>query len=136
MRDDNSVSINAIFVNSYTGAGASAGSWHLLDVTTLGIPITAKAVFLVGILIITHGITDVLCDLSLALRAYGDPLNPGNYIGQTIERWVGGGQRSTMSSWVPVKQGKFEYYWSRSTFDQWPTSCAYGINLSAQAYID
>lgn len=136
VRDDNSKSPIAIFINSYTDAGPLAGNWYSIDVTTLGIPKTAKSVFLSGILIITHGTTPGLCDLTVAFRAPGDSLDPGNYIGQTIEPWVGGGSRSTMSTWAPVKNGLVEFQWNRSTSGLWPLNCSYGINLSAQAYVE
>lgn len=136
VRDDNSVTPNAVFINSYTPVGPAAGAWVTIDVSSLGIPPTAKSVFLSGILIVTHGTNSVTCDLTISFRAPGNSMTAGNYIGQAIEAAVGGGQRSTMSTWAPVKDGKIEFQWNRNTFANWPTDCAYGINLSAQAYVD
>lgn len=124
-----------IFVNSYTGAGPKDGLWVSVDLKPFGVTRDAKAAFLSGVLIITHGRAAQICDLSIALRAPGSDLDGGNYIGQTIETQPGGGQRSTMSTWVPLVDGVFEAQWRRSTVDQWPASCAYGINLSLQAWI-
>lgn len=135
VRNDNSKAPIAVFVNSYTPAGPGAGQWVSIDTAPMGIPADAKAVFLSGVLIITHGTTQQTCDLQVSLRAPGDQLNAGNYIGQTIEASVGNGMRSNMSSWVPVKNGHFEFWWYRSTYGQWPSECAYGINLSLQQYI-
>lgn len=135
VRDDNTTAVNAIFVNSHTGYGGVDREWHEVNVVPLGVPADAKAVFLAGILIITHGTTEETADLTIALRAKGDALNPGNYIGQTTEPHVGGGQRSNMAAWVPLRDGKFEYYWTRSTQGQWPANSSYGINLSLQAYV-
>lgn len=135
VRTDNTNAVNALFVNTYTETSPSDGKWTTIDVTALGVPANAKAVTLTGILIITHGMTPELCDLHIAIRAVGDDLHPGNYIGQVEETSVTGGQRSTMSTLVPLREGKFEYYWTRSTQGNWPNHCSYGINLSLQGYI-
>lgn len=135
VRNDNSKTPNCIFVNTYTGTGPAPGVWHEIDVTLLGVPEDAKAVFLSGILIITHGTTVETGNLTVSLRRYGDTLNPGNYIGQSIECAVGSGQRSNMSSWVPLNGGRFEFQWNRGTQGQWPEHCSYGINLALQQYV-
>lgn len=136
VRDDNAKTPIAIFVNSNTPYGPMAGSWIDLDVTQFQVPATAKSVFLSGILIITHGTTAAYCDMSLLFRAPGDLIDAGNYIAQVFEPWIGGGQRSTMASWAPVKNGKTQFQWNRSTQGFWPDYCSYGINLTAQAYVD
>lgn len=126
----------AVFVNSYTYAGPPAGQWTTIDATDIGVPSSAKAVFLGGILIITHGTNYATCSLTLTMRNAGSMLLSGNYQAQSVEAHVGGGQRSTMAQWVPLNRGKFEIYWSRSTAGQWPLDCAYGMNLTVQAYVD
>lgn len=135
VRDDNSKVPIALFVNTYTNYGPAESTWNKINITTLGIPADAKSVFLSGILIITHGTTVQTCDITIAFRAPGDELAPGNYIGQTIEAAVGSGQRSNMSTWAPVRNSEIEFYWKRSTQGQWPSECAYGVNLSAQSYL-
>lgn len=122
------------FVNSYSGHGGQAGVWQRIDLKPMGVPADAKAAFLSGVLIITHGAKVVTCDLQLALRGPGSNLDAGNYIGQTIEAKPENGMRSNMSSWVPLVDGAFELMWSRSTYGQWPADCAYGVNLSLQAW--
>lgn len=62
-------------------------------------------------------------------------MDAGNYIGQTVEASIANGQRSTMSTWCPVSNGKIEYQWRRSTTGDWPDHCSYGINLSAQSFV-
>ncbi len=135
VRDDHPKAPIAIFINSYTSYGPMNGSWQQLNVSALGIPSEAKAVFLSGLLIITHGTMAESCDLTISFRAPGNDLDAGNYMGQTVETAIGGGQRSTMATWTPIKDGKIEFQWNRSTFGQWPTSCSYGINLSAQSFL-
>ena len=98
-------------------------------------PTGVKSVFLTGLIIITHGTTAATCDLTFAVRAPGDTLAAGNYICQTVEAHVGGGQRSGCSTWAPVVNDEIEFQWNRNTFTAYPAGCAYGINLSAQAYI-
>lgn len=135
IRDDNSKAPIALFINSYTNTGPASGVWHRITLSSMGIPSDAKGVFLSGILIITHGTTTQTCDLTISFRAPGDTLDAGNYIGQTIEAITGSGQRSNMSTWAPARDGEIEFQWRKNTSGQWPSECAYGINLSAQAYI-
>ena len=135
VRDDNSKAPIAIFINSYTGDGQVRGVWHRVQVSSLGIPSSAKAVFLSGLLIITHGYATQTCDLTIAFRAPGDILSAGNYIGQTLEAITGSGQRSNMSTWTPVVNGEIEFQWNANTTGQYPDECSYGINLSAQSYV-
>lgn len=123
-----------IFINSYTYTGPSPGGWIQIDLKPYGVTADAKAAFLGGILIITHGTSQQTCDLTVSLRAPGSTLAAGNYVGQTVESHVGGGQRSNMSAWVPLVNGIFEFQWNRNTFGQWPQECSYGINLSLQAW--
>ena len=135
VRDDNSKSPIAIFVNTYAGIGVANGVWTRVKVADWGIPADAKSVFLAGLLIITHGTTAQTCNITITFRAPDNTLTAGNYIGQTIEAATGGGQRSNMATWTPVKNGEIEFLWQRGTTGQWPTECAYAINLSAQSYV-
>lgn len=125
----------AIFANSYTQAGPPAGVWTPVYVEQHGVPGDAIAVYLSGILIITHGTTAETADLTVAFRACGNDLPAAAYSGQVVEAHVGGGQRSGVSTWVPLSGACFEWQWNRSTSGTWPTNSAYGINLSMQAYV-
>jgi len=141
-RDDNSKAMQAVFSNNYTGAGTPFNQWVTIDVTTLCdgvgscLPANTKQIFAAGILIITHGTTNEACDLNFSARAYGDTLNEGNSICQAIEPFLQGGQRSGCSTWIPVRDGKFEVYQKTNTPGTWPTHCSYGVNLVVQAYVD
>lgn len=137
-RTDNSKTPTAVFLNTYTGDGVAQfppDTWVTVDCVPLGIPVTAVAVFLCGLLIITHGLTDETADLWIAFRAPGDTLAPGNYTGQVIEAAVGNGQRTNLSTWIPLVGGKFQLYWHRSTTGAYPANSAYAINLAAQLYL-
>lgn len=145
-RNDNAYGRGDVFANTATGthrpASCGAGVWCTIDVADYGVPSDAKAVFLSGILIITHGLTAETADLLVGFRAYGDvsPIAelpyPGGvwYIAQSVEAAVGSGQRSTMSTWVPVRDGKFQFTYSKATGGAYPTNSAYGINLTIQAW--
>lgn len=135
---DNSKRPSVLFTNTIASQyHPPANVWYTVDVTRWGVPSDALAVFLSGMLIITHGTREETCNLTLALRAPGSNLDSGNYSGQVIEAHVGGGQRSTFSSWVPVKSGRFEWSWNTSqwTGENWPAECSYGLNMSLQAYL-
>lgn len=135
VRTDNPKTPSVFFVNTATPVGPAAATWHQIDVTTLGIPKDAKSVDVGGILIITHGSTVEICNLTVALRAAGDTLDPLNYVFQTIEADVTGGQRDSAYATVPVSNGIFEIQWLRTpTTGSYPTTCAFGINLAAQRY--
>lgn len=133
---DAGASRTAIFVNTHTGMGGQPNTWQRVDLKPFGVPADAMAVQVTGFLIITHGSTPETADLSVALRRPGaEAVSCANYQGQTVEAHVGGGQRSNMSTWVPVANGELEFCYRRSTQGQWPTSSAYGVNLSVQAWV-
>lgn len=122
-----------IFVNSYTEVGPVSGEWHTVDMSDC-LPEDAKAINLVGILIITHGLSIETANMQLYFRTYGDT---GEYLytGQVCEASVYDGQRSPLSVWIPLsKDKKFQFLWTRSNSGQWPTWSAYGINLSLNAW--
>jgi hypothetical protein len=121
---------HAVFVNSYTGSGPAENAWALIDLKPWGIEADAKWVMLSGILIITHGTVNEIANLEVAFRKPGDlSVTPDMYCGQCCETSQSGGQRSTMSTVVPLLNGCVEMYWSRSAPGTWPEHPAYGINL-------
>lgn len=139
---DNSKEPIAVFFNTYTGecnpqSLCADSEWVDVDVSDV-IPEDAGAIFLSGLLIITHGITNETCHMTISFRAPSSDFEEsqyGSYLGQVVEAHIGGGQRSGFSSWVPIEHGIFQMKWARNTYSQWPHSCAYGINLTLQAYV-
>ncbi len=93
------------------------------------IPEDTIAVFLSGMLIITHPGGIITCDLWANFRAPGGDLFEGSYQMQTIEAVAGSGSRSTASVMVPVVDRRFEFYWNHTQ------GCPSAINLSLQAYV-
>lgn len=125
-----------VFFNSYTGEGLAKfpeNEWTTVDVGGI-IPLSIKAIYLSGLLIITHGTSEQTCDLTLAYRNQGDSVDYP-YTAQTIETAVSGGQRTPHSIWIPIQDGKFQIKWRRSTAGNWPENCAYGINLKLAGYL-
>lgn len=119
--------------------GLPSGEWHTVDFTAQpwGIPIDAKVVMLVGVLIITHGTTAETADLQLVFRAPGDErvaCSASNLIGQAVEASVGNGQRTNLTTWVPLVGGKTQFCWILSTKGLWPTHSSYAVNMSVQAW--
>jgi hypothetical protein len=130
------VQFPVIFVNSHTGEGLKKfpeNEWATVDVSGI-VPPATKAVYLSGLLIITHGTVPEVCDLTLAYRNYEDGTDY-TYVAQTIATELNGGQRTPHSIWIPVREGNFEMKWRRSTVGDWPEHCAYGINLNLVAYL-
>lgn len=111
-----------------------SGVWHTVDLKPLGVTADAQAAFLSGILIITRGTTSETADITVAFRRPGDGTPCTKYLGQAVEAHSGGGQRSPISSWVPLDDGKFEFCYRIMTPGSWPTNSAYGINMSLQAW--
>ena len=108
----------------------TVGQWVTVDMTQWGVPANALAVFLTGLLIITHGTTAETADIEIGFRASGDTTAlPGQYALQCIEAAIGGGQRSPCSLWVPLANGKFDYIVTLFTGGNWPTNSAYGANF-------
>ena len=122
-----------LFLNTYTGDGISKypmGQWNSVDVSEY-VPYNATSIFLSGILVITHGTTSECADLRVYFRKPGSKRYA---FGQAIEASIENGQRSTYSTWVPIEDGKFEFYWWVPVLSTWPTYSAYAINLLMEAY--
>lgn len=122
-----------LFINTYTGDGISTypmGKWNSIDVSEY-VSDNATAIFLSGILIITHGVTPECADLRVYFRKPGSSRHA---FGQVIEASIANGQRSTYSTWVPIENGIFEFQWWVPVLSIWPTYSAYGINLLMESY--
>ena len=131
--DKEEKALRVIFVNSYTEVGPKDNEWHVVNVSHL-VPEDAKAIFLVGILLITHGSCLEIANLQLYFRPHGSDENV-SYIVQIIEASLDGGQRVPFSIWLPLSEDKkFEFKWTRTNPGQWPHWSAYGINLSINAW--
>lgn len=143
VRDNNSKRPVAIFMNTVAPASSwvprymQPNYWHTLDLTNDPwlVPLDAKAIFLSGIMIISHGTDQGTADTWATFRAPGDDLPHDSYQIQAIEADVSAGQRSTCALWVPVKEGKVEFYWHHNQTSSYPQGSAVGMNLSLQAYI-
>lgn len=130
---------NVVYVGTHLGEDnygtQGADQWHLVDLKPYGVSSDAISAFLSGVLIITHGITPETADMRIVFRRPGDlSCSTEAMIGQVIEGAIGGGQRSTMATWVPLEDGCFAYSYSLSTPGDWPVNSGYGVNLSLQAW--
>lgn len=140
VRNDASVTRGDIFVNTHTGKHVPedcvAGKWCTVEIGRFGLPADAKAVFLAGLLIITHGESAETADLNIAFRPYSTEDSPADegYIGQATETVPAGGVRSGLASWVAVRDGKFQFKYGKSTEGDWPAHSSYGLNLTIQAW--
>lgn len=111
------------------------GTWYIVDLAPFGVAADAKAAFLSGLLIITHGTTPETADLHITFARPDDAVaNCSKYIGQAIEPFVGGGQRSNMATWVPLVGGKFKFCFNTATGGTSPANSAYAVNLTLQAW--
>lgn len=123
-----------IFLNTYTGTGATRNTWTKVDMTGI-VPSGTKAIRLDGILIITHGTTSETADLMVHFRKPNETYEY-NYIMQTIEASTLNGQRSNAGTWIALDENMcFEYKWNSQTLGQYPTYSAYGLNLTLTAYM-
>lgn len=93
------------------------------------LPEDTKAIFLSGLVVITHPGGSVTCDLWANFRAPGSTLPHDSYQMQTIEAISGSGVRSNAAAWVPVVNRQFQIYWHHTP------GCPSLINLSLQAYV-
>ena len=129
------------FANVYIPQGCAPGRWCLVDISA-EVGADAKAAFLAGPLIITGGNVNEMANITVSFREPGNteacpvPQIPAcvPYIGQTINTLAGSGQRSSFASWVPLKSGQFEVFWTVSTSGVYPATAAYGMNLTLQAW--
>jgi hypothetical protein len=117
--------------------GAQPGSWVTVDLKPWGVGANAVAAFLTGILIITGGnVADVIADMTITFARPSDTdINPARYIGQCALQGIGG-QRSGISTWVPLENGCFNFmYTVASEAAGWPTGASYGVNMTPQIWI-
>src|SRR6476659_4609493 len=105
---DNAHDPVCFYVQTHTLASSPAPNvWHTISVKDFGVPEDAKAVFLAGILIITHGYAQETGNLTVSLRAFGSTMRDDKYVMQTLAALQGQGERSNAASWCPVHEGKF-----------------------------
>lgn len=124
---------DVICINSYLEKGQKAAQWHEVDVSSM-VGENAKAVNLVGKLVITHGNNQETADLHLHFRRAGNFENC-RYAAQIIEASSKNGQRSNLSIWVPLSEDKkFEFMWTRTNPGQYPDWSSYGIYLDLNAW--
>lgn len=124
-----------IFLNTYTGVGATRNTWTTVDLSEI-VPSGTKSVCLDGILIITHGTSSETADLMVHFRKPSETYEYG-YIMQTVETAVGSGQRSNASVWVSLDENRcFQYKWNTQyPVNSYPSYSSYGLNLTLTAYI-
>lgn len=120
-------------VTPYNGRIFTRQAWTRIDLSGV-IPPDAKAVFLQGILIITHGQSPEIADLAVNLKPPSSPENPENYEGQVCEADISGGQRSPFAAWVGVEDGKFDFWWKTNSNGPHPQWSSFGVSLTLQAF--
>lgn len=109
------------------------GQWHRVTLPS-SVPADVRAVFLSGLLIITHpsdanGVRlPIICNVTGTVRAPGSSLHEGNYQLQAITTATADGVRSNAATWVPVVDRTFEFFYTMTP------GCPTLINLSLQAY--
>lgn len=111
----------------------SESQWHIVDVSAM-VPPDTQAVFVNGLLVLTHGAAPGNCDMQLFFRRLGETYEP-NYIGQITAGGVQETPRQTIFTIVPVEAGKFEFKWIRNTPGTWPEQCSYGVHLGVVGYV-
>lgn len=100
------------------------------------VPENAKAIFLVGRLIVSNGHVAQTGSMTLAFRRKGESreFQPPH---QACVCSVPECARSGVSVWVPLDENKeFEFKWTRSSFGPWPENPAYGMSLSLNAWAE
>lgn len=120
----------------------SAGQWHTIDLTPVGVPVEAVAVVLSGILIITDGSNSFDTGVGVGFRKPGTTRAVGNYVMQACAIGPSGGARSNGQAVVPCTNGCIDWFWYRGNSNgewpanplaaQWPTGASYGFNLTIQ----
>lgn len=126
----------AIYFNTNdttTLAAMAENVWHVVDVSAI-VPSGTQAVFINGILVLTHGAAPGNCDMQIFFRRFGEVFEP-NYIGQITAGGLQETPRQPFFTIVPVEVGKFEFKWIRNTSGTWPEQCSYGLHLGVVGYV-
>jgi hypothetical protein len=130
----------AIFMNSMNAANfippniGGQNQWHRIDLKPLGVSADAKSAFLCGLLVITHGTNPQEGQVTCSFKSPSSTMHHANYMGQSIESHIGGGQRSNIATWCPLENGEFDFSYNWIGDGLWSANCSYGINLSLQAW--
>lgn len=131
---------NAVYIQTHGAPGTNEGPQTpnvpiTIDLRPFGVADDAKAAFLSGILVITHGNASELAEVRVTFAADdGSPFDCSRYLGQAGEASIGNGIRSNMATWVPLTGGKFRLCYYIGTPGNWPANSSYAINLSVQAW--
>jgi hypothetical protein len=103
-------------------------AWHAIDLKPYGVASDAVAAFVPYMEIVTSGSAgeSVTPQMTVSIRAFGDSVaDPAFYALQIITpsaRLPGG-------IWVPLNDGKFEFYYTVNTDCCWPTHPSFQINI-------
>lgn len=135
-----------IFINSgWPEYVAPANQWVTINWAQFGVPNDAIAADIGGNLSITHGSKQPgLCYETVTFDVEGSPVDPGNFILESIDIFPQSGQREGVFVRVPILNGQTRFMWRRGTtsgsypdgtIGVWPDDCAYGVNLSIEGYI-
>jgi hypothetical protein len=113
------------------------------NLASIGVGPNAKAGLFNGILVITSGSAVEISDLAVVFRVPGDTsvtCDVPNFVGQTLFEVpaIGmiGGQRTNMSSIVPIVNQTVEWCWFISPGGAYGLHAAYAVNLSLQAWFE
>lgn len=111
-------------------------TWTTLDLTRLGVPRDARAVFLHTLAIITHGSQAEVVGGTFQFRRPGTFDSAGWYHSQVCEAAVGGGQRTNDAIFAPCENGFIDVYWSpqRAVQANWPTGSSVGLSIAVNAW--
>ncbi len=120
----------AVFMSSQT-ASPSFGMAQTVNLSHIAPP-NAKAVNLTGLLIVTHGNAPELCDLKVWFRPSAD-YRWGDYMGQAIEPFNGGGERVNHSITIPLVNNSFQI-WVDPLGPGWPSRCSYAVNYKVNEW--
>lgn len=123
-----------VFRGTTYDEGPSSDTWNRLDLKPHGVPADAKAVLITGMLIITHGTTPQVANITITFKPPTEPGDPLKYIGQATEGNIGGGQRTNLTAWVAVDNGEIDYAYSFVAPTGHPNYAAYGINMHVDGY--
>ena len=124
-------------------------AWISVDATDYGVPVDAVAVFVQGVMAITHGLTPQICGETVSFRApdqaqivvSGLYKAPTNYVWQAGSYFAGDlnnggdGDRNPVSTVVPLVDGKFEFGWHAQGAQDYPAGCYSGGSFVITGYL-
>lgn len=125
------------YINTATGYGPYINTWATVDVTTYGVPADAKAVFLMGRLLLSANSTPHKQIMTVLFAKPSSTVSSSVYQIQAVKDSNITAVRTNFATWVPLENGEFKFLWNTpGSVEPWANKSHgyYGMNTTIQCW--